>query len=85
VAATLNWRRNMEQLNIYHELGLNDDPVYSVLLTLEVDNVVVLSGLKIIKNQLGLFEVFNDEIHECYSDLDKCYQEINKIIENRII
>jgi hypothetical protein len=72
----------MGQLNIYHELGLNDDPVYSALLSLEVDNIIELSGFKIIKNQKGLFEVFNDEIHECFSDLDKCYQEINKIIEN---
>lgn len=74
----------MEQLNIYHELGLNDDPVYSVLLTLEIDNIIELSGFKVIMNQSGLYEVFNDEIHECFNSIEKCYIGVNLLIEKTI-
>jgi hypothetical protein len=74
----------MEQLNIYHTLGLHDDPIYSALTSLEHDKEVELCGYKVIKNQSGLYEVFNDEVHECFNSIEKCYAGVNLLIEKTI-
>lgn len=72
----------MVQLNIYNEIGLNDDPVFNKLSTLSTDNVLLLNGLEIKKNNQGWFEISNEEIHELRTDIQKCYEFINQLIIN---
>lgn len=70
----------MEQLTIYEELGIVDDPIYTLILNLKVNGAIQINGYNIEKNILGLFEISNEDIHECFSSDNLCYKKITSLI-----
>ncbi|MFS0783573.1 hypothetical protein [Bacillus sp. 1P06AnD] len=73
----------VEQLNIYHELGPADDPIFNQLSILDNTSRLTIAGLYVQKNQFGLYELWNSDYHECSSTLMGCYEKVKNMIETR--
>lgn len=66
----------MEQLNIFNELGFFEDPIYMKLSLMNVQEEINIEGIVVFKNNLGLYEISSDQLHEGFKDLDCCYKKI---------
>lgn len=69
----------MSQLNIFHVIGLNTDPVYNEMCKIQT-NKEILIGQNVIRKTEKYFEVENDDEHLLFKTLDDCYQFISGII-----
>ncbi|WP_042352278.1 hypothetical protein [Bacillus massiliigorillae] len=66
----------MEQLSIYNELGHEFDPVYSKLLKVKEEGTIIIHNIKVFLNEFGLYEIEGQDVHDCSSDIDGCYEKI---------
>ena len=66
----------MVQTFIYEYLGVGDDPIYQSLSQLVKGQRVMLGSIQVTFNHLGLYEVETDESHNCFSNIDNCYERI---------
>lgn len=69
----------MNQINIFYEIGLSNDPVYFQLTKLKVNEVIRIDDLEVTKTEIGFYEISSDDLHECFSDITKCYEKINSL------
>lgn len=69
----------VEQLNIFYEFGLENDPFYCQLLNLKKNEVLSFGNLEVVKNNRGLYEISNNEIHDCFSNVMDCYKKIESL------
>ncbi|NUH84788.1 hypothetical protein HUN92_13770 [Bacillus firmus] len=69
----------MDQMNIFYEIGLSNDPVYFQLTKLKVNEIISIDGLEVTKTEIGFYEISSDDIHECFSDIMKCYEKIESL------
>lgn len=71
----------MEQLNIYHEIGITYDPIYSSLVKLNLNESILIESLIITKNAKGLFELeCKDDFHISAKNEFDCYNKINSYL-----
>ncbi len=69
----------MNQINIFYEIGLSSDPIYFQLTKLKENEVIHIGDLEVTKTEIGFYEISSDDIHECFSDIMKCYEKINSL------
>lgn len=64
------------QMNVYEMLGLEEDPVFRLIDKLEENQEVEVDSY-FVRNNGKLFEVENEELHECFNTKEKCYSFIS--------
>ncbi|TGB02015.1 hypothetical protein [Halobacillus salinus] len=52
------------------------DPLYAELQKLDLQEVVYIDTFTIRKNEFDLYEIEDDQTHDCVSTLEKCYQYV---------
>lgn len=67
------------QLNIYEVTSLLEDPIYKQLENLNINDDILLENIMVRRTQ-RFYEIENDEIHEGFIELEKCYQFINSLL-----
>lgn len=60
-------------MNLYNYLDKEDDPIYQLLLQINVNQSVTISDFDILLNDYGIYEIVNDDIHECKNTMEGCY------------
>ncbi len=78
ILGSLLWRLLMINMNIYEIIGLNADPLYEQLYKLK-DNKEFKMGRHTIRKSDKFYEVENDDLHEIFKDVIKCYQFISNL------
>lgn len=74
-------RGMIDNLNIYEIIGLDDDPIYSKLDKLQVDDEVQIEH-HIVRKTDKFYEVENGELHEGFKDKINCYRFLSTLINN---
>ncbi|MEN2465938.1 hypothetical protein [Ornithinibacillus sp. JPR2-1] len=72
----------MIQTMIYDYLGLDADPFYLKLKQLKKGNQIKLGSLIVHLNNLGIYEVSSNDIHEGFKNITECYQFVLKNMED---
>lgn len=67
--------RLVEQTNLYEFLGLSNDPLFNQIERLGEGEEIRIDSFNIRKTN-KFYEVENDEIHEGFKTLSKCYSFI---------
>lgn len=70
---------NEGQLNIYNMLGLSNDPVFTLIEQLRINDEIQIENLTV-KKTIKFYEIENDDLHELFGDKEKCYTFIDKYI-----
>ncbi|MDM5333419.1 hypothetical protein QUF56_09290 [Ureibacillus composti] len=64
------------QMNVYEVIGREDDPVYNLLTNLQENDEIEIDELRIRKTD-KFYEVENDDLHEGFKTIDRCYEFIS--------
>ncbi len=75
----------MNQLSIYHELGMDSDPIYDKLSTLEVEKQVIIHEVVICRNRHDLYEMTHPDFHDCAKDITVCYGKLIKFLNEKLL
>lgn len=63
-------------MNVYEVIGREDDPVYNLLTNLQENDEIEIDELRIRKTD-KFYEVENDDLHEGFKTIDRCYEFIS--------
>ncbi|WP_121639518.1 hypothetical protein [Virgibacillus sp. Bac330] len=69
----------MQQVHLYEYLGAYTDPLYQKIERLQVGESLQCGEVCITYTKFNLYELTSEEIHECYSTLDKCYERVCEV------
>lgn len=69
----------MKQINIYHYLGLETDPVFNIIVRLKQGQVVEVGDAKIKLNLNGLYELESESSHECFKSEQEIYDSLSRV------
>ncbi|MDM5233358.1 hypothetical protein [Lysinibacillus pakistanensis] len=69
----------MDNVNIYEIIGTSFDPVYMALYQLSDNEEIVIDKYTIRKTD-KFYEIENEDLHECFSEKEECYQFLNNMI-----
>ncbi|MGE7024150.1 hypothetical protein [Solibacillus cecembensis] len=69
----------MNQLNIFHVIGLNTDPVYNSICKIPNNSEIQIDH-NVIRKTEKYFEVENDDEHLLFRTLEECYQFVSGIV-----
>lgn len=64
------------QLNIYDAMDRKEDPVFRTLSSLNKNNEVQIGNFCVRKSE-KYYEIENDELHEIFKSIDRCYTFIS--------
>jgi len=67
------------QTNLYEFISLDDDPVFTKIRNLQTGEEIKIDSFNIRKNE-RFYEIENDELHEVFKSVDKCYAFISSKI-----
>ncbi|MFJ7890407.1 hypothetical protein ACIQYL_20305 [Lysinibacillus xylanilyticus] len=67
---------------MYEIIGLNDDPLYILIDTLQENEEIVIET-HIVRKIDKFFEVENNELHESFKSKIKCYRFIDGLLNFR--
>lgn len=67
------------QTNLYEFISLDDDPVFTKIRNLKTGEEIKIDSFNIRKNE-RFYEIENDELHEVFKSVDKCYTFISSKI-----
>ena len=70
----------MTQTNIYHFLGLDDDPLFKKIKSLKKGETIEVDGILIKRNHFDYYEMETDHAHEHAPDLINIYKKICEVI-----
>lgn len=70
----------MKQMNVYHYLGIESDPIFNIISRLKAGQVVELGDMKIQLNSNGLYELESELRHECFRNEQEIYDGLAKLI-----
>lgn len=70
----------LNQLNIFDVVGLSNDPVYTEIEKLKIDEETSIGGYHIYRNNIGWYEIENEEIHELKTEFEDCYRFLDSLI-----
>lgn len=63
-------------MNVYEVIGREDDPVYNLLTNLQENDEIQIDELRIRKTD-KFYEVENDDLHEGFKTIERCYEFIS--------
>ena len=69
----------MDNVNIYEIIGTSFDSIYMALHQLSNNAEIVIDKYTIRKTD-KFYEIENGDLHECFSEKEKCYQFLNNLI-----
>lgn len=72
----------MRQMSLYDFFGKSNDPLYNKLANLSTGDSFFICEIEVTMNIFGLYEISHSDTHEAFSTIDKCYLELNKIINS---
>ncbi|MEK4494479.1 hypothetical protein [Ureibacillus sp. FSL W8-0352] len=67
------------QTNLYQFISLSDDPVFRKINNLKIGDEIQIDSFKVRKTE-RFYEVENEDLHELFNSLDKCYSFISSMI-----
>ncbi|WP_173916401.1 hypothetical protein [Halobacillus sp. Marseille-Q1614] len=70
----------MEQTSLFDNQASANDPLFQMLSQLECGMSLMVSSFKVTRNTYGLFEIENNEVHDCKSTVEECYAYLCRAI-----
>lgn len=68
----------MIQTHIYDHLGVENDPIFRMILKLQAGQAIEIGGVHISYNLYGLYVVETESSHDCYRSIKQLYDGIAK-------
>ncbi|SET01245.1 hypothetical protein SAMN05421676_102340 [Salinibacillus kushneri] len=75
----------MEQVDIYEYFGTESDPLFQEINQLENGGYIELEQGIIRKNELGIYEIETEDIHEASKSPVKVYEKLAEMINEKIM
>lgn len=75
----------MEQTHIYEYLGVDTDPIFNIINSLQEGQAVDLGMITLSLNYQGLYELETIYHHECFNSKKQIYEGIAKYFSSLII
>lgn len=69
----------MKQINIYHYLGLETDPIFNIISRLKHGQVIEVGEAIIKLNVNGLYELESESCHECFANEQEIYDSLSRV------
>lgn len=70
----------MNQLTIFSELGMINDPVYHLIDNLQIGQSTTINTFDVKRTSLGFFEISNHDYHEFANSKKDCYEKLSAFL-----
>ena len=72
----------MLNINLFEELGIELDPIYQKIATLQTGDTIEIDGIQIRRDKF--YEIENDYEHTPFKTLISCYRHVSDIIVKQV-
>lgn len=69
----------MQQTTLFEFTSLSDDPIFRKLKNIQTGHEIQIDSVHVRKTE-KLYEIENDEYHEAFKSIEKCYEFLSNIL-----